>query len=108
VVRRLTAEWRPLLVLRDIRGHRFVAQLHHKIDAVIALAGTNVIGGGRSRGTVKLSCRERNGDKGRPRAHPAATGLLPEVRRLGTEDPERGPRHEMALKVEILCRRRAC
>ena len=30
----MTAEWRPLLVLRDIRDHRFVAQLHPEIDAV--------------------------------------------------------------------------
>jgi len=57
----LTAEWRPLLVLRDIRGHRFVAQLHHKIDAVIALAGTE-----RDRrrtleghGQIKLSLAKR-------------------------------------------------
>jgi hypothetical protein len=27
---------------------------------------------------------------------------LPLVRRLGSEDPQRRPRHEMALKVEII------
>ena len=51
-------------------------------------------------GTVKLGCRGRNGYKGQATASSCRNGLLPRVRRLGTEDPERRSRDEMALKVE--------
>ena len=50
-------------------------------------------------GTVRLTCVERYEPEA-GRTSPCCDRVLPLVRSLGSEDPERRSRNEMALKVE--------
>ena len=51
-------------------------------------------------GVVRLRCLGRNGLKSRTARSCCRDRVLPLVRRVGSEYPERRPRDEMALKIE--------
>ena len=63
-----TARWRvvgdrraaPALVLRHMRGHRLLAQLHDKIGGVVTLVGTQRHPGRSARGSASASAARRS------------------------------------------------